>query len=504
MRERRKIQVITSEQKQPRCRLQRWLSVLLVFILVASVKAQSTPTNAPTATSTNQSAQQAIPTNTAPSEPVVLPAYVPPLAEQESAANLLTNQFGVMPVAPPQVGPAAVGSPQPLAPIMGTSALARAPGPILQQPAGPGIPLWGPVDIHPHLLYTFLYGNGLEAVPGQSSITTINTVAPGFLVDIGPQWSIDYTPSLSYYSNKAFKNTTDENVILRGNWARNDWVFGLTQSYSQTTEPLIETGTQTSETAYATGFNAVYQIGSKTSLQLGVNQNFRDTSGGGELSDLEEWLTQDWLNYQAGEMFGVGLGASAGYDNLIPGSGMPFEQVLGRVDFHPGSKISLSITGGGEDRQFVNPSAPPLITPIFNGQVTYSNYLTTVTLVCSRSVTPSLFQNDVETITSYSATLRQELSRKFSIQGNAGYIQIPETSIVPGPLPQFYIGAPTVTPLSRISNDDVTSLGISLSYALVPDHAILSVLYNWRNNSSGQAAFSYLSHQVGFTFNYTY
>ena len=97
--------------------------------------------------------------------------------------------------------------------------------------------------------------------------------------------------------------------------------------------------------------SASYQMGSKMSLQLGLNQNFRDAEG---LTDLKEWTTQDWLNYQAGNMFGMGTGLILGYDDMNPGSSMPFEQVQGRINFHPGPKLTLTLSGGVEDRQFID------------------------------------------------------------------------------------------------------------------------------------------------------
>ena len=382
---------------------------------------------------------------------------------------------------------------------MGTSALTTGPG-IVGSGVLVGIPLWGPIDIHPHLLYTFLDGNGIQAQPGQSSQTVINTIAPGFLLDFGTHWNVDYTPSLSFYSNPVFKNTTDENVLLRGNWTSDEWVLGLSQSYVSTDEPLIETGTQIQQEAYTTALNAAYQMGSKMSLQLGVNQNFRDTTG---LTSLEEWTTDDWLNYQAGDMIGAGVGVILGYDNIDPGSSMPFEQLQGRINYHPGPKLTLTLSGGVEDRQFIDPSAPPLISPIFSGELSYSNQLSTITLGATRYVTPSLFANEVEVITSYNGTINQVLSKKFSVQGNVGYSSFPQTSIVPGPLPQYYVGAAPMTTLQEVSHNNVTSLRIGLTYALV-QRAVFSVFYTWSDRSSGEADFAYISRQVGFSLNYHY
>jgi hypothetical protein len=475
------------------------MSVVSVFILLARAAGQDAGGNA----ATNQPEAQIVSTNAAPIQNIETPSPPPAVTNQFEAQTSLANQFGVTPSQPPPLGPATVGSAQPASPIMGTSALSGAPGPVRPVPVGPGIPLWGPIDIHPHLLYTFLYGNGIQAQPGQQSQTAINTIAPGFLLDLGKHWSIDYTPSFGFYSNPLFKDTTDQFVTLRGDWTYEDWVLGLSQSYVSSTQPLIETGAQTEQDAYATALNASYQMGGKLSLQLGLNQNFRDAEGA-ELSDLKEWITQDWLNYQAGRTFGIGIGLILGYDDVDPGSSMPFEQLQGRINFHPGTKLTLTLSGGVEDRQFVDPSAPPLISPVFSGALQYQIFQpTTISLNASRAVTPSLFENQVEVITAVSGSVRQELSKKFSLEGNVGYSTEPLTSIAPGPLPQYYLGTPPRSTLQVVRNETVTSYRISLSYAVV-ERATLSVFYTLRDNSSGQSSFAYTSRQVGLSLNYRY
>jgi len=461
------------------------MSVVSVFILLARAAGQDAGGNA----ATNQPGAQILSTNLAPIQNIETPSPPPAGINSVEAQNTLTNQFEVIPSPPPPLGPATVGSAQPASPIMGTSALSGAPRPLGPVMVGPGIPLWGPIGIHPRLLYTFLYGNGIEARPGQQSQTAINTIAPGFLLDLGNHWSIDYSPSFDYYSNPVFKNTTDESVLLRGAWSNEDWVLGLSQSYVSTTQPLVETGTQTEQEAYATALNASYQMGSKLSLQLGLNQNFRYSTG---YASLNEWNTEDWLNYQAGNMFGTGIGLVLGYDEVDAGSDMPYEQIQGRISFHPGHKLTLSANGGFEDRQFINPAAPPSIGPVFTGMLLYSNQLTTLSLNASRAFTPSLFVNQIETITAYNGTIRQQLSKKFSVEANAGYTTIPVTSIEPGP-----------SRLQVVQNDTITSFRTTLSYAVV-ERATFSAFYEVRDNSSGQAGFAYWSHQVGFSLDYRY
>jgi hypothetical protein len=474
----------------------RVLAAIVFFVLTAGLNAQ-TDTNT---ISTNQAPTQPVSTNAVPAP--ISQSYTPPpgFIDQVPEANYVTNQPGMSALQGPATGPINPGAPSPQAPIMGISSLSGPPTILAPIVLGPGIPLWGPFALHPHLEYTFEYGNGIQAQPGVNSKTVIDTVAPGFQLDMGSHWSVDYTPSLSYYSNPAFKNTLDENVLLRGNWSKDNWGLGLTQAYLQTTQPLIETGQQTSEAAYTTAISATNQFSSKMSDQVDVNQNFRDAGG---FSSLKEWTADDWVNYQAGSKWGLGIGLIGGYDHESSGPDMPFEQIQGRFNFHPGPKLTVFVSAGGEDRQFINPSEKPLINPVFSGVIMYSNNPYTVSLSASRQVTPSLFANEVEVISSYNATFRDQLTEKLAIEADVGYTTIPFTSIVPQPLPQFFIGAPPAAALAEVRNNDISTFKVSLADSIWRK-ATLSLFYIYRDISSSQANFSYTSHQVGFTFDYHY
>ncbi len=88
---------------------------------------------------------------------------------------------------------------------------AAPPGPEFQTPLR-----WGPFEVHGHLLYRLLYTDGLQAQPGQRSQTAINEISPRVLLDLGPHWRVDYTPSLRFYSNSRFRDTTDQSVLVEG------------------------------------------------------------------------------------------------------------------------------------------------------------------------------------------------------------------------------------------------------------------------------------------------
>jgi hypothetical protein len=399
-------------------------------------------------------------------------------------------------------GPTTPGSSHLGVPFMGTSTLAGSGlGRPYYTPTGPPLAGWGPIEVYPHLAYTFSYGNGVQARPGVNSTTAINTVAPGTFLKIGDHWSIDYTPSLDFYSNPLFHNTTDQNVVLNGIATNGNWVLKLSQSYIDTTQPLAETGTQIEQEAYLTALNANWQMTGNLSLQLGVNQNFRVGTG---VIGLQEWSTADWFNYQFQPQLAVALGVTGGYDELSAGSDMPFEQILGRVIFQPGSKLYLVVSGGYEDRQFVRPSAPALVGPVFQAYAMYQALEGTLfSFGGDRTVTPSLFENEVNTITSVTADIRQKIVGKMFFKISGGYTSEPFTSIEAAPLPKYYFGAPPRTPLQVTRADTRTFVEFTLSTTF---RARLtgSVFYRLIASDSSQANFNYSGNQVGLELNYRY
>jgi hypothetical protein len=477
--------------------LRRSVSVVSIFVLLARAAGQDAGTNS----GTNQPVAPNISTNLAPVRNFETSQPPPGADLQLQDQNALTNEMAASPSQPAPLGPATLGSTQPAAPLMGTSVIAGAPDAFADVQLGPGIPLWGPIDIHPRYNETLSYGNGIEAKPGQPSKTAINTINPAFLLDVGENITIDYGPAFTYYSNPQFKNTTDEFVTLRAGWSNETWTLLLSQGYVESTEPLIETGVQTAQESYVTALNASYQMGSSFSLQLNLNQSIRNTES---LTQLHEWTTSDWLNYQAGTMFGMGIGVILGYDKIDPGSDMPFEQLQGRITYRPGAKLSLAVSGGVEDRQFVGPSAPSSISPVFKATLQYKIFqATTINLGAGETVTPSLFANQIEVSTTVNAAIDQKLARNIFLDGSAGYSTTPLTSIEPGPLPQYFFGAAPQSALTEVRNDNTTFFKISVTWRPV-DRIALSAFYSLTDNSSGQASFAYSSHQAGLSLKYRY
>jgi hypothetical protein len=106
-------------------------------------------------------------------------------------------------------------------------------------------------------------------------------------------------------------------------------------------------------------------------------------------------------------------------------------------------------------------------------------------------------------VTAVGATLQQTISRKLSLSLNGGYSSQPLTSVVPGPLPQYFVGTPPTSTLTEVQNNTATTYGATLSYAIL-ERLSISASYVVSQNSSSQANFKYSSTQMGLSLTYAY
>ncbi|HEY5297433.1 MAG TPA: hypothetical protein VIK59_05875 [Verrucomicrobiae bacterium] len=358
---------------------------------------------------------------------------------------------------------------------------------------------WGPFIARPHLSYQFLYGTGIQSDPGNQHDTIINTISPGILFDLGRHWSLDYTPTLRFYSDNHFNNEFDNSVNLVGGTTYENWTLGLSQGFSSTSSPQVQTGTQTDQQNYSTTINASDAFNETFSLDISLNQelNYVDNSLGTNISnvnqDTKSWSTTEWLNYSVWSRLNFGIGGTAGYVNSKVGPDQTFEDANGRVNWRATDKISFQLNGGMEFVQFSGADESDLATPIFGASIQYQPFRNTqISLSGSRSVTPSSYYilDSVVEATSVSLSLNQRLLKKYSLGLNAGYTQTRYTQSIES---------------IQLSNrtDDAETLGAQLSRSLWK-RGTIAVTYQYSSNSSTALGFGYSSDQFGVQFSYNY
>jgi hypothetical protein len=364
---------------------------------------------------------------------------------------------------------------------------------------------WGPVTFHPHLDYQFLYGNGIQSSPGQQQNSIVQRVSPGILFNLGDHLTLDYTPTLDFYSSSSFKNTLDHAVQLGWGTGYGDWFFSGSQSFASTSDPNIATAAQTDQQTYSTAFNAAYQFNDKMSVDMGLNQDFNYIVNGTastnylqNLANSKSWSTMDWLNYQFWPRFNAGLGAGFGYTIQDGSPDSIFEQYQARINWRATDKISFQLSGGLHDQQYLSGGAGDLVSPIFDATIQYQPFeQTRFSVSASRTVSSSYFQNQVTENTGVSVDLNQRLLGRLFLNLSGGYAKTK------------YVASATGPSTAAGRNDDVYSFNARLTCPLLK-RATISVFYGYSENSSSQSGFTsgsgfgYTSNQVGFEVGYRY
>ena len=350
---------------------------------------------------------------------------------------------------------------------------------------------YGPIIFRPRVSYRYLYTDGLQSSPGSLSKSVVQDVSPGLLVDLGPDWVLDYAPTLRYYSDPAFRDGVDQSFSLHGGITLEKWRFGLAQSFTDSSSPTVETGSQVDQQVYGTFLSAGYAINSVLSLDLGGSQNLQfaggSTSAGG-LQSTREWSTMDFLNFKFWQRFTFGAGAGGGYVLSDNSPNQTFEQFQGRFGWRITDRLSLQANAGLDNRQFSG-GQPGLSNPTYGATLQYQAFANTSVFVnLSQAVTQSILQDSLTVNTVYGAGVSQRLLGRLhlSLSGN-------------------YSEEDFLSTLAAISTrtDDNYSVNARLSCPFLK-RGTLGLTWQYSHNQSTVSGLTYGTTQLGFDVGYSY
>jgi hypothetical protein len=345
----------------------------------------------------------------------------------------------------------------------------------------------GPVAFTPFGSYEISYGTGIQAQPGVSSTTVIQSISPGGLFALGKVWSLNYTPTWQLYSNKAFHDTLDQSATLTANDNYADWNLQFSQSYSRTNEPLVETGRQTPEQDYATGFQASYGATDQIRLSVGLNQDILFAS---DAPDSYDWSTTEQIHYLVIPQLDAYIGPGFGYVIEDPGFDMNYIQAQAGLTWTATDKLDLNLQGGFEHRDILAADGGTVNTSLFSATIDYKpSDTTTLTVTGSRSVEPSLATDQIDQNLNFNFSVQQRLLGHFYMGAKVGYET--DTYLAIGP------------DVANVRNDQFTTYGLNLNTTLFRKCTI-SLQYQNNRNLSSVAGFGLSSYQYGLTLGYRY
>ncbi|HEU5396541.1 MAG TPA: outer membrane beta-barrel protein, partial [Verrucomicrobiae bacterium] len=345
----------------------------------------------------------------------------------------------------------------------------------------------GPWIFRPQLQGSISYATGLLARSNDVESTSIAQVSPGVIVDYLPHWEFSDTPTLVYYSNKQFHNQFDNTFTVNGATEYEDWIFGFFQSFIETSQPNPQTGAQTQEQEFLTRWSASYAYNSVVDFDMLVSE---DVNIPDQYDSSRETVWLGYLNYKMSDKTTVGIGGGPGYVSVELGPDQIYEQLLGRIGWHPAQKLFFTANGGFQERETIDGGVGPTFNPVFSATLLYNmTKTTTLSAFASEEIIPSYFAGMDEDVTSLGASLSQRLFKKFffSVSGSYNHTKFVETVSTGG----------------AFRTDDYYILGASLGHGF-GKRGQISLNYQYSDQKSTVPGYSYKGSQIGLQLSYSY
>lgn len=358
---------------------------------------------------------------------------------------------------------------------------------------------YGPVTLRPHVSYGLTYAIGIKSDVNNSTPGGINQqLSPGLTADLGKHWSVDYTPTLMFYSDRQFHNTVDQSASITGSNHYEDWSFGLSQTFNISSDPLTETAAQTDQQQYSTALTAGYAFNDKWSANFGLNQDISLVSG---LQNSYSWSTSGGLNYQFWPRFNVGVNLNSGYTKVESQDGNDNPDTVNEslsvdANWRATDKVSFQVSVGAESQQFLAAGYSDSVDPIFSASIQYQPFQQTqISLSASRTVSASDYYTSAQSSedTSISLSLNQRVLVKYNLTVGVIYTKTDFTSTFSG------FGET----LGTIRSDDSYSFNASFGRSFWK-RANWSVNYQYTENASSVGGYNQNVNQIGLQLGYSY
>lgn len=281
---------------------------------------------------------------------------------------------------------------------------------------------YGDVEFRPHLSFSGSYNDGLLVRPGISRNSYIDAFSPGLLLRLGQRWSVDYTPTWTYYSNPAFRDTLGHAVNAAGGLAYREWALAFTQTYNYSSNPLLETGRQTDTEVATTELTAIHGMGPVLAVEGGFAQRLNFVSG---LPDFHEWGLYGALQAKLSERTTVRGIVDGGYAAVYKSPDMVYVLPGGEIAWTPTSRLTLSGKVGLDYRVVLSRRWRWMENPVFAGSVRYEPFSTSkVEGKVERTIAPSMFDGQTSNATRWSVSGEQRFLGHFWVSGGLNYDDI--------------------------------------------------------------------------------
>jgi hypothetical protein len=344
-----------------------------------------------------------------------------------------------------------------------------------------------------------VYDDNINISSFQRISDTYTVIEPGIHLGFGDSaggfnyLTFDYIASVYFFAEHSERNTVEHLIHLAAQHDFGHLVLGISQdvrildgtnlnTLSNTTgvQANTDVGGPSRENTYTTTVNATYDLTGKL---------FLSGQAGFAISDYATLISSQvtsgniYINYVYNPKLVIGLGATGGV-NSSDGqtSDETFEQMNARANYIVSGKISLSLSGGLEFRQFGG--GGDSVSPVYEISGTYRPFENTVITIAGsrRTVSSASLAGQDYTDTNISLTFSQRLFSRVSFSLGVGYQNLDYLSATNG--------------ASTTRSDDYFYIEPSIDVDITRYWSI-GFYYLYRQDSSTLALFSFYDNQFG-------
>jgi Putative beta-barrel porin 2 len=307
----------------------------------------------------------------------------------------------------------------------------------------------------------------------------------------GNYLDVFYAPSGDIYARNSSQDSFNQAAGLLYQHRFSKLTLGVEQDYSKDNSTSASAGNLVTSSLYTTNAWADFDYSDKLTLLGDFTQTVTDYETTGYASS-NEWSGNFHFLYHLDSKISVGLGPRFGFLDITGAPNQTYQQLLAWLTYGYSDKLSFTLSGGAEYREYQNSNPGDKLSPVFNlaGVYTPSSY-TTLTLSAGRQYNPSYnFTGQNYINTNVTLTGREKFCRDFHYNLSFGYEN-----------DDYESAGAVITGNTRNDNYYFVNTGFDWN----PNSWLLtSIYYKYQKDDSNFASSTFDDNQVGLSLSVSY
>jgi hypothetical protein len=266
-----------------------------------------------------------------------------------------------------------------------------------------------PLPVHFGLFASETYDDNIFLQPNKT-YDYVSHIAPSLSYVMGDPEATDanylsafYSPTFLIYGENTRENSVEEDVNVQYAYTFTKLRLSIQQQYQRLADATVDADDIVKRSIYTTTAAASYDYNDRLSFQMIGTQTITDYDDQFR-ANTNEWTINAFFLYELTPKLKLGFGPLVGFLDEEYAPNQTYEQFLAHLQYQATGKITISLSLGGEDRQYQYGESDQL-TPVFDLRTDYQ----------ATDATSLFLDGHAETYSS--STLQGENYQDVAIQG---------------------------------------------------------------------------------------